>query len=159
MEEIIYREATVADLDQLKVLGKGLLDLYSTENRPHYIFKEDSPEVMAKYFKMNIESEDGFVFVAEKESHIVAYINLNIQAPENPLLVWKKEAYLRELFVSEDVRSLGIGKVLVEKAKEYSKAHGAEWINVLIDVQEPKAIDFYKKIGFKNVETNAVMKL
>jgi GNAT superfamily N-acetyltransferase len=49
------------------------------------------------------------------------------------------------LFVEPDLWRSGVGRLLVDRAKEYGRAHGARWLHV---VGNPHAEGFYEACGF-----------
>ncbi|MEM0940857.1 MAG: GNAT family N-acetyltransferase [Bacteroidota bacterium] len=51
--------------------------------------------------------------------------------------------------IRKDQRGKGIGKQLFEWAIERSKERGAHLIQLTTDKKRPKALNFYKKLGFK----------
>lgn len=58
--------------------------------------------------------------------------------------------FIKTIIVAEDRRGFGIGKALVDKAKEFGKKFGAHKV-WLITGKDWKANKFYKKLGFKKV--------
>lgn len=87
-------------------------------------------EGLPLYFKIvkNEEQEIGFIF-----------FNTNFK--------YKKEddAFILELFVKEEYRYQGIGKMLLEHAEELSKKAGSSTIYLTTD---ENIVGFYKKCGY-----------
>ncbi len=126
------------DLPQVLLLVKELA-LY--EKAPHEVI--NTVEVMER---------DGFgpnpifgFFVAESENRIVG-----ISVFYWRYSTWKgKRLYLEDIIVTEQVRGMGIGKLLFERTMQHAldeNCSGMIW--QVLDWNEP-AINFYKKYGSK----------
>lgn len=56
---------------------------------------------------------------------------------------------LKELFVSEDARSQGVGEALMERLQQDAKSRGCERIKWFVLSDNERAKSFYKRIGGK----------
>lgn len=68
---------------------------------------------------------------------------------------------ITELYVDQTVRSLGIGKLLLDKVFEFAKLNG--WTKLEVGAPNktewPRTIDFYKKNGFEEKDLKLRIKL
>ncbi len=85
---------------------------------------------------------DGFSIVAELDGKIVGHA---VISPLND-----KEVSLC-IYVRKGYRSKGIGSAMVKFLIEYCKAMGYEGIKIVTEKDNIKAINFFKKLGFKFV--------
>lgn len=69
---------------------------------------------------------------------------------ENDYLDYKcpKRGEITELIVSKNVRSKGIGNMLISKMEEYFKSLGCEYILVDVFAYNENAIKFYDRNGY-----------
>ena len=71
-----------------------------------------------------------------------------------PTLVDETEAgeyYLDSVAVLPEFRHSGVGRALVEAFCERAFAEGAERVGLIVDVQNPKAEELYRSVGFERV--------
>lgn len=59
-----------------------------------------------------------------------------------------KEGRIIELIVSKNVRSKGIGSILIKKMEEYFKLSECEYILIDVFAYNKNAIEFYEKQGY-----------
>ncbi|MCT1529798.1 GNAT family N-acetyltransferase [Sphingobacterium daejeonense] len=86
-----------------------------------------------------------WAFVAEYNGHIVAMSLYYIRYS-----TWKgRRLYLEDIIVTEEMRGMGIGKVLLDHTINYAKENGFSGMMwQVLDWNKP-AIDFYKKYDTK----------
>lgn len=86
-----------------------------------------------------------WAFVAEYKGHIVAMSLYYIRYS-----TWKgRRLYLEDIIVTEEMRGMGIGKVLLDHTINYAKENGFSGMMwQVLDWNKP-AIDFYKKYDTK----------
>lgn len=59
------------------------------------------------------------------------------------------DAYIQDITILPDYRSLGIGSAIVKKIKKRLKTDGIKWIAL---IAQNNSRDFYGKIGFKAIK-------
>ena len=57
---------------------------------------------------------------------------------------------LKNMFVLEEYRGKGIGTELINKFIEWCKERGTKRIRIVASVQNKKAIELYRKLGFND---------
>lgn len=65
------------------------------------------------------------------------------------------DAYIQDLVVLPEHRNKGLGKELVKKLIEFCHSKGIKWIAL---IAEPDQEDFYKKLGFKQMNRYVPLK-
>lgn len=102
-----------------------------------------------KYFQWRVNKSDGFVEVAEFNEKVVGYIAGGLSERK----FYRKRAVYAELenmFVEEKHRSKGIGKIFVKDFLKWCVKKKVDYISVTASAENIRAIDFYRKCGFKN---------
>ena len=59
-------------------------------------------------------------------------------------------AQIEAVRIHKEHRGLGLGEIMIRWAIERGKERGAHLIQLTTDKQRPKAIEFYKNLGFKD---------
>ena len=92
-------------------------------------------------------SNDHNAYVTVQNDHVVGWIGLchSIQLELPPY------CEINGLVVDENCRGLGIGKMLIEKAKQWAREKGDDKIRLRCNVKRTEAHMFYQHLGF--VET------
>lgn len=93
----------------------------------------DTPE----YFKNSIKQ--GIFFVAESDDNVIGMIH-GERLMCDGAVIWY-------FVVDENLRSLGIGKMLLNKFQEYCKKHGIKWMFGSADINK-RTKAFYAKNGY-----------
>jgi GNAT superfamily N-acetyltransferase len=93
-------------------------------------------------------SKDHCAFVAIYESRVVGWIGLAqaIMIESMPF------CEINGLVIDENHRGKGIGKLLVEKAKQWAKEKGNETLRLRCNVKRIEAHEFYRRLGFKETK-------
>jgi GNAT superfamily N-acetyltransferase len=131
---VTIREASPEDMHAVLSLIKELA-LY--ENAPHEVTNSVQQLI-----------EDGFgedpifeCLVAEKENSVIGFALFYISYS-----TWKgKCLYLEDLYVQEQFRRLGVGKLLFDKVLEIATARNLKRMSWQVLAWNKPALDFYKK--------------
>lgn len=99
--------------------------------------------VELSYF-MNREGAE--TLVAEADGTIVAFVVIEVRRQQ-------KTATIVTLDVRESHRRYGLGSQLLKRSEEILTDYGVESYDLQVDVNNPDAIGFYKKHGFKTLRT------
>ena len=141
----MIRKATVDDIPAIS-------ELYREQFRemakliPDFI-KEGNQSV--EFLEKTISSDDSDILVYENDGRVVGFILL--QAKERPdfdFMLPGKYCYIMDIIVTESHRNKGYGTALMNAAKTWAKEHNCNFINLDVLVNNPGAINLYKKLGF-----------
>ena len=124
---IELRKAKLSDIKQMQYL-------VANEVKQGIILKRSDDEIAT-----NIRS----YILAFHDNLLVGYAALHIHSSDL--------AEIRSLIVDERARGLGIGKKIVEYCKDEAKELGVKEILVLTYIA-----DFFKKLGFKQIEKEKI---
>ena len=141
------RTATIQDLTVIQELNH---ELFLTDNRHNDLYTEwPYSEVGEQYFRQCIEDSNTLLsLVAEDKNEVIGYLNARIQARNSAYL--GRRAEIENMYVRDEFRSKGIGKLLVEGFKEWAKKKGAARLMVEAFTGNHGAIKFYKNQGFSD---------
>lgn len=64
------------------------------------------------------------------------------------------DAYIQDLVVLPEYRSMGVGGAIVEKLVNYCRSHNITWIGL---IAEPGTDTFYERLGFSRMADNIPM--
>jgi GNAT superfamily N-acetyltransferase len=64
-------------------------------------------------------------------------------------------AWVEDMVVDASYRGCGIGKRLLDAAREWAIQHGASRMQLLVDTANQPALDFYEHLGWETTQLNA----
>ncbi len=137
----------LAKINDLKDIYDLICDMESTQ-----LDYKKFEEIFIRY----LENENFYSIVAEEDDLIIACLNLRI---EYQLHHVEKIAEIMELAVKKEYRSKGVGKILLDKAKEISKDNNCLQMEVCCNQIREKAHKFYQREGMKNSHFKFTMEL
>ncbi len=100
-----------------------------------------------------IRSEQGIIFFAEENHLLIGVIVGVIEKQEKDNLlecIPTKTGRVQELFVDQQYRSKGVGKLLIKNMEDYFKKKKCTIIKVEVFAPNAKAQQFYGHFGFEN---------
>ncbi len=141
------RKARVEDVNDILRLNQKLFDNeYSNFDKT---LDCGWPPNNKDYFKDSIKDENFISLVAVSNRKIIGYLIGSIHKAEEYRKL-KELAEVDNTFVLEEHRGKGVGKKLFEEFLEWSKKRGIDRMKVVASSKNKKAINFYKKCGFKD---------
>jgi diamine N-acetyltransferase len=117
--------------------------------QPH-IWK-DAEEIKAVYLdyaKKSAAESGGKIFVAEIGNKTAGFVVVIMNKEEGPAHLSHPYGYIMDLAVLKEYHKQGIGQALMQKAEEFVRLSGAEWMQLDVTVGNP-ARDFYAKSGYR----------
>ena len=155
MNNIVIRKATIDDLKIIQKLNNDLCDLERDNYDPTLVEDWSISERGKKYFSYLINNH--CVVVAEIKNDIVGYLAGTI----NEKGTYEKIQYgeINNMFIKENRRRIGIGKMLIDNFKDYCKLNGVNNIKVVAKYKNKGAIEFYHKNGFEDFDLTLTKKI
>jgi len=143
----IIRKAEMNDLKAIQDLNYKLF-LWDYDRDPSLNIDWPYEEPGESYFKRRISGEHGVCFIAEQGNHIVGYVAGSVKKEIDPTeKILRSE--LENIYIEEDSRSTGIGKLLTEELVGWCKEKGARSLLVSAYYYNEGAVGFYEHNGFK----------
>jgi len=130
---------------------------YNANQQPQYYKKA---EESGKYPESVIESKSADLFVADNCGTIIGFIHISEdKAPPFGAFVPHKYAVIIDLMVEESYRRQGIGKKLLDAARQWSKDRGLDYIELMVLQENEQGITFYHSENFKIVSHTMRLKI
>lgn len=126
----------------VKLHNAGRPDIFSGEN-PKY----DIPALLRKF-----QNPQESIFVSVDENDVVnGYVMCVLEEKDDPFFTQRpyRTLYVDDLCVDKNARGGGIGKALMERAKEDARARGCYNLDLNVWACNTDAIRFYEKIGMQ----------
>ena len=95
-----------------------------------------------------LESKDHTAFVAEYENKIVGWIG----ASQAIMIEVMPHCELNGLVINQDHRGMGIGKLLIDKVKQWARGKNNSKIGLRCNVKRTEAHLFYQHLGFTEIK-------
>ena len=95
-----------------------------------------------------VKSNDHSAFVAILENNIVGWIG----AAHTIMIEVMPHCEINGLVIDENHRTKGIGKLLIEKVKQWAREKGSDKLSLRCNVKRTEAHLFYEHLGFKEVK-------
>jgi GNAT superfamily N-acetyltransferase len=145
--QISIRKANMNDLITVQDLNHKLF-LWDLERDPKLNIDWPYQEAGESYFKRRISGEHGVCFVAEQGGKIVGYVAGSVKKEiDSPDTVLRSE--LENIYIEEQARGKGAGKLLTQELITWCKQNGAKSILVSAYYYNHDAVRFYQNNGFK----------
>ena len=152
---ISIRPATIDDVTILQKLNQEIFidnQKYDNDLDMNWAVSEKG----RTYFKSVLNDKNAICFIAVNSTKPIGYIACNIKDYS-----YRKSKYLeiQNMGVIPQFQSQGIGALLINQVKVWAKQHEFEKMLVNSYFKNTKAIDFYKKNGFSEIDISLEIKL
>ena len=140
------RQANKNDITQMVPLLDEVSKLH-IEKRPD-VFKIKSHEEIKSNLEEMIQDESNFILIAEDKQVAVGVIICKVREINNHTnLKNTKFLWINEICVKQEYRRNGIGRSLIEKAKEIAKANNCLRLELNCWELNEEAMKFYENQG------------
>lgn len=151
------REAKIEDVDKIAKIMQEVQNLH-VKNRPDIFKCRNMEEARADVMK-KLNLSDMIIIVAEENEEILGIAICKIKEVINHInLKDAKVLSIDELGVKSNSQRKGIGKLLINKAKNIAKEKSCNRLE-LNCWKFNSALEFYKKVGFEEQRTMFEMKV
>lgn len=108
------------------------------------------PSLLSKLLKIlkPLNSKKHIAFVALHENKIVGWIG----AAQTIMIEVIPHCEINRLITDERYRGKGVGKLLIEKVKQWARENGNKVLSLHCNLTRTKAHLFYEHIGFKVIK-------
>lgn len=157
MEQIEIRKVNIGDVRQLQKIGiqtftESFSDVNTEENMLQYLEQAFSEERLEKELN-DPHSEFYFAF---SEAEVIGYIKLNSGQAQTELKD-KKGLEIERIYVSKEFQGKNVGQKLYEKSLQVADKIDADYVWLGVWEENPNAIRFYKRNGFKEFDRHVFM--
>lgn len=135
----MIREATPDD-------WPAVASLLAELGRPDVRGGEDE-HAAADVFRSYLRRQDAVALVAEEAGHVVGFLDMEYRVRLN---FTSPQAWIPDLVVSEESRSLGIGRALLQRAEEMAEERGCWGMTLESAMWRERAHAFYLREGWQD---------
>jgi len=143
-----YREATIADLPSICVLGQVVNSLHH-EALPQIFSHASDPQRDKTYWRKSIENVDATTFVAETSGEILGFVTVDVATEKHAQLQPMRFARVGSICVAESARGRGIGRELMKRAEQWAAANGAVDVRLNVWAFNKSALRLYEELGYE----------
>lgn len=141
------RKAEESDIPSLLELLDLIRDLHH-KSRPD-VFRSTGTKYTAAELAEKLKREDERVFVACEDGSVLGYIfTVMTEYLDRSVLADRKVLYIDDLCVFPASRGRGVGRMLMDRAKEYAKERGCDSMELVCWNFDGSAEGFYRGCGF-----------
>ena len=153
--KITVREAEDQDIPLLQALSNKLV-IDNQQYDDDVVMDWATGDKGKQYFSRYVTDKDCAVLIAFGSHERIAYVAFGPKVIE-----YRKSKYLEidSICVSPDYQSKGIGKLLIGKVKDWGKQNGYHKLFVNSYFKNHRAIEFYKRNGFKEIDVALEMEI
>ena len=147
--DITLRRAVKRDLPEIARMMNEL-GAYHMALKPELCRAEMRPRPARALYKHLLKPKDRRVYLAvDAEGRARGFLHLLLSRREgNPVLPDCRTVFIEDIYVEERLRGKGIGRLLMQKAREEAKAYGAEALELNVWEYNEDARGFYEREGF-----------
>lgn len=107
--------------------------------------KQSDVEGAETYIKARIENKESVIFVVKNDQGYLGFIQLY---PTFSSISMNKAWILNDMFVQEEARKLGVGQLLLTRARDFARESGAQSISLETAPDNMAAQRLYEKNGY-----------
>ncbi len=144
---IQLRKAKATDISLVKKMFVENSWEYIPETQKKLLDREKWNMNVIEDYENILKEENTEVFVAEDEHH--KYVGHLIVGQIRGQITKLTFGYIYDIFVEEEFRGKGIGKLLLEKAEDYCRRKGHSRIALSVSATNDSAIKLYSRTGYK----------
>ena len=137
MEEILYRNADINDLDLIREMFYHFMNIQQ--------FEPIADDEYDYTFAHLIQDKRDTCIVAEKEGNILGFLNLTYTFSTFNAAY---EANVDDIYVADEYRGQGIATQLLKAAIEDANLKGACRISILVRIEDTEARALFEKLHF-----------
>jgi diamine N-acetyltransferase len=150
-ENMDIRYGTTDDAEMLSELGaRTFYDTFAKDNTPEnidsYLKKSFSPEIQFN----ELADPDNIFLIVESENNPIGYAQL-IMNSRDEAINRTKPLEVRRIYASKEYQGKGVGKELMQATIREARQRGCDCVWLGVWEKNQRAIDFYKKWGFREV--------
>ena len=149
-------------IEVIKITKDEILDLQKIGRQTFYeTFSESNTEEnMKKYLaegfsidklRDELNNENAEFYFAKLDNEVVGYLKLNLGQSQSELKN-DNSLEIERIYVLKEFHGKKVGQILYDKAIEIAKQKRVNYVWLGVWEENPRAINFYKKNGFKEFD-------
>lgn len=147
--EITIRKIDVSDISKLQNIGKlTFAETFSSGNS-----EENMQEYLERGFSIEkltteLTDQNAKFYLAELDGKTIGYLKVNVGQSQTEIKD-HNALEIERIYVLKEFHGKKVGQILYDKAIELAKEKNVEYVWLGVWEQNPRAIRFYEKNGFK----------
>jgi ribosomal protein S18 acetylase RimI-like enzyme len=141
------REAKEADIQLVRKHTVETAWTTFSESEKKQLDKDEWTKHVLEVFERLYKRETDRIFVAEDECH--AFLGYLWVGESRNMMTGLNHGYIYDIFVKEEFRGKGIGRILMERAESYCRGKGYPRILLMVSTSNKTATKLYSRVGFK----------
>lgn len=157
MSDIRIRRASTDDsLILAQLARRTFLSSYGDRNEPKHIQEYVALAFTPARMSHELADTNSAFFIAEHDAEPIGYAKINLHRSIEQA-AGEDAAELERIYVSREYFGYGIGRMLMDAAVAQVSLHGGSIVWLGVWKQNPEAVAFYRKCGFKIVGSKVFM--
>lgn len=144
-----------ANKGDAKILNSFLTKLICDEKK--YDVNINDECIVTSLYEELILDDNNCILIAENENDIIGYLYGYLVDIGDAYL--NSKAWIEAMFVECKYRNAGVGSLLIDSFKAWSKSKNVKYIELKVCNGNKNAIYLYDKKGFKNIKSIMTMDL
>lgn len=120
-----------------------------------YTTSPEAEKIMRRFLADLSSSSHSCLFVAEADGEVVGFLSGEIREG-SPAFSPKTWTAVEDIYVTQEQRSKGIGRALVDACTEWARDKGADGVSLQVAAGNERARKFYDTLGFREVSVYEV---
>ena len=147
--EVFFKKCDLSDMEVLRTISiETFTDTYAHLNTKENFEKHISQAFNKNQLTIELKNPNIDFYFLKNNTQVIGYLKLNEGNAQTESM--QENCYeIERIYLTKAFQGLGLGRVLIKKAIEVaiSKNKNEVWLGVW--EKNPKAIGFYKKMGFE----------
>ncbi|QIN79500.1 GNAT family N-acetyltransferase [Rubrobacter marinus] len=120
-----------------------------------YATSPDAEKIMRRFLADLSSSAHSCLFVAESDGEVVGFLSGEIREG-SPAFSPKTWAAVEDIYVTQEHRSRGVGRSLLDACAGWARDKGADGVSLQVAAGNERARKFYDELGFREVSVYEV---
>lgn len=157
MNDLTIKEVSHLDLFDLQEISKKTFyETYASGNTESDMIKYLEEEFASDKMTLELNDPNSEFYFAILENKIIGYLKINFGQSQTDIKD-NKSLEIQRIYVLKDFQGKKIGKSLYQKAIEIANQKKLDYLWLGVWEENPNAIQFYEKIGFKAFDKHVFM--
>jgi ribosomal protein S18 acetylase RimI-like enzyme len=155
---IVVREALEADFEQVAELFMEELTFHAGLLPDR--FQIADPIMTREWFNEILADTTKMIIVATMNRKIIGLVQLTLCSnPADPIFRSRRYVYIEDLAVSEAFQRQGIGRLLMDQAKDWALKQRVHEIELNVWESNKRGISFYAGLGYQTIQRRMTLHL
>ena len=148
-KQMNIRKINIQDIEKLKEIGKlTFAETFSSENSEENMKEYLESGFSTEKLTAELTDQNAEFYFAELDGKTIGYLKVNVGQSQTEIRD-KNALEIERIYVLKEFHGKKVGQILYDKAIELAKEKNVEYVWLGVWEQNPRAIRFYEKNGFK----------